>query len=67
MKLYIDLNGRIACIRHIGAYAQTILARNPAQKTIKTPITEWALISKDFEREFKAQGFNCQCEACLYQ
>lgn len=55
--LFIDLNGRVSCQKHLGAYATAALKRKPNAMNIQTPITKWQRLPI---------GYDFDCEACRY-
>jgi hypothetical protein len=63
-----DLNGRIACDKHIGHEASAKLQARPAIKTISTSLTKWFKMSEAEATEFADLiGANHTiCETCKH-
>lgn len=63
-----DLNGRIACDKHLGAEASGWLKSRPTRNTITTSTTKWFRMTEADQREFA--DFNeikgTICETCRH-
>jgi hypothetical protein len=72
VSLYQDLNGRLACFDHIGAYAQAAFSRSPRSRRQETPLTVWERLSKadisSIDEEFAKYGMegSVMCDECAY-
>ena len=63
--IWQDLNGRIACDKHLGAEASGLLMGQPTRNSITTSMTIWNKISEAGQREFAdLVGVETICETC---
>lgn len=75
MKLYQDLNGRIVCFDHIGAYAQAAFRRSPRSRRQETPMTVWQRMTNSevenleayMSSEYGHVDYVVMCDDCSYQ
>ena len=67
-EFYCDLNGRIACLKHIGNEARTRIAARKDLKVIRTTMTIWEKMTEQEISEFSDLiGSNHTiCENCRY-
>lgn len=49
---YEDLNGSIACFKHIGCSAQGVIENNPKVKAFNTDLTRWVRMTARDKFEF---------------
>lgn len=63
-----DLNGRIACDKHLGIEASAKLKARPTAKIIKTSLTEWMLMTQEEATEFAdlIGADHTICETCKH-
>lgn len=62
-----DLNGRIACDKHLGAEASELLMSQPTRNSITTSMTIWNKMSEASQREFAdLVGVETICETCRH-
>jgi hypothetical protein len=68
MAFWEDLNGRIACEKHIGNEAKFALQARKSAKTITTSMTKWFKMTEAEVTEFaELVGHDKSvCESCRY-
>jgi hypothetical protein len=68
MAFWEDLNGRIACEKHLGMEASSRLATRKSAKTITTSMTKWFKMTEAEVTEFaELVGHDKSiCESCRY-
>jgi hypothetical protein len=68
MAFWEDLNGRVACEKHIGNEAKFVLDIRKKAKTITTSMTKWYKMSQAEVTEFaELVGHDKSiCESCRY-
>ena len=68
MAFWEDLNGRVACEKHIGNEARFVLDIRKTAKTITTSMTKWYKMSQAEVTEFaELVGHDKSiCESCRY-
>lgn len=72
--MYQDLNGRIVCFDHLGAYAQAAFSRHPRSRRQETPLTVWERLTDKDVQEIEQSlcemlGFDkydVMCEDCSH-
>lgn len=66
--MFTSTNGRVACERHIGNYAQSVLQKKPTANRITTPLDVWHRMTADDLNdwlEFLRESNTTEaCESC---
>lgn len=67
-KFWSDLNGRVACEKHIGSEARFLLDIRKKARTIETSMTNWFRMSEKEVAEFSelVGADHSVCESCRY-
>lgn len=70
-RYYENLNGSVACFKHIGCSAQAHLDTNPNARAFDTDLTRWYRMTTKQVSEFaelvKNHGNGAVCESCRYE
>lgn len=70
-RYYENLNGSIACVKHLGCSAQAHLENNPNARAFDTDLTRWYRMTAkeivEFAELVKDFGNGEVCESCRYE